>query len=82
MTALAHTPQAATSRQFFDSLYDTQTSLENARLYLSRPRSISTNDTSRDEIRHLLDQAHKLTAQATGLAVAGHDLVRTAADVL
>ncbi|WP_078293557.1 hypothetical protein [Mycobacterium sp. D16R24] len=69
MTALAHNPQVTTSRQFFDSLYDTQTALENARIYLSRRRTISTNDTARAEIRHLLDQAHKLTAQATGLAL-------------
>ncbi|SKO15287.1 hypothetical protein [Mycobacteroides abscessus] len=75
MTAIAHntSTQAPSAAAFFDNLYDTATALENAALHLlNRRAALPAGDPQLqdiDKLRDLLDQAHELIANATGLAI-------------
>lgn len=77
MTAIAHdlsteAPRAADA-PLFDSLYDSAEALEKAGLHLIKRRAaLPDGDPTRqdiDTLAELLDQAHKLIANATGLAI-------------
>lgn len=75
MTAIAHTtaPEAPSAAAFFDNLYDTAEALEKAALHLlNRRAALPETDPGRqdiDKLRDLLDAAHELIANATGLAI-------------
>ncbi len=75
MTAIAHNPstEAPDAAAFFDNLYDTNDALEKAGLHLlSRRANLPAGDPELqdiDKLRDLLDQAHALIGNATGLAL-------------
>lgn len=75
MTAIAHDPntEAPSAAAFFDNLYDTNDALETARRHLrSRLETLTETDPERQDIadlQELLNQAHQMIANATGLAI-------------